>query len=144
MGCTKGYKRNWSEYNDQLVRRGELYIDLDWLEGWHRELSRMNEDKRGRPYAYPETMMDFLACVKPAFRLPWRQMEGFLRGLFRVLRRLFEGLKAPDYTTLWRRVAAKVVEVPFELEEDLVIAVDSTGVKVTNRGEWLRRRGLHG
>lgn len=144
VGCTQEYKRDWSEYNDQLVRRGELYIELDWLEGWHREVSSMNEEKRGRPYAYPETMMEFLAHVKPAFRLPWRQMEGFLRGLFRILGKLFDGLQAPDYTTLWRRVASKVVEVPLEMDGDVIIAVDSSGVKVTNRGEWLRRRGLHG
>ncbi len=144
QGCTRTYKRDWSSYNDQLVRRGELYIELDWLEGWHREVSSMNEEKRGRPYAYPETMMEFLAHVKPAFRLPWRQMEGFLRGLFRILGKLFDGLQAPDYTTLWRRVAAKVVEVPLEMDGDVIIAVDSSGVKVTNRGEWLRRRGLHG
>ncbi len=144
MGCTQGYKRDWASYNDQLGRRGELYIELDWLEGWHREVSSMNEEKRGRPYEYPETMMEFLAHVKPAFRLPWRQMEGFLRGLFKVLGKLFDGLRAPDYTTLWRRVASKVVEAPVELDGDLVIAVDSSRVKVTNRGEWLRRRGLHG
>jgi IS5 family transposase len=144
MGCTQGYKRNWSEYNDHLVRRGEIYIDLAWLEGWQAEVQAMNEGKRGRPFDYPETMMEFLACVRQVFRLPWRQMEGFLRGLFRVLRSLHDHLRAADYTTLWRRVAAKVVEVPVQLEEDVIIAVDSSGVKVTNRGEWLRRRGLLG
>jgi len=25
-------KRNWKEYNEQLVRRGEIYISLDFME----------------------------------------------------------------------------------------------------------------
>ncbi|MHC1583458.1 MAG: IS5/IS1182 family transposase, partial [Methanosarcinales archaeon] len=35
-------KRNWKEYNEKLVRRGELYISLDFLENWDEELNRMN------------------------------------------------------------------------------------------------------
>jgi len=29
---------------------------------------------------------------------------------------------------------------PEELPDDFVIILDSTGVKVTNRGEWLRKK----
>ncbi|HEX17540.1 MAG TPA: IS5/IS1182 family transposase, partial [Thermoplasmatales archaeon] len=27
-------RRNWKEYNDKLVRRGEVYISLDFLDSW--------------------------------------------------------------------------------------------------------------
>jgi hypothetical protein len=36
------HERNWKEYNEQLVRRGEIYISLDFDE--------MNYKKRGRPH----------------------------------------------------------------------------------------------
>ena len=38
-------KRNWKEYNESLVRRGELLFDTDFLSGWSRELGKL---KRGR------------------------------------------------------------------------------------------------
>jgi len=36
-------KRNWKEYNEKFVRRGKLYIFLDFLENWDEELNRRNE-----------------------------------------------------------------------------------------------------
>ncbi|MEM2259201.1 MAG: IS5/IS1182 family transposase, partial [Candidatus Thermoplasmatota archaeon] len=35
-------ERNWKEYNEQLVRRGEFYISLDFMETWDEELEEMN------------------------------------------------------------------------------------------------------
>lgn len=29
-------KRDWREYNERLVRRGELYLSLDFLERWDK------------------------------------------------------------------------------------------------------------
>ncbi|MEM2259048.1 MAG: hypothetical protein QXE46_04050 [Candidatus Thermoplasmatota archaeon] len=43
-------ERNWKEYNEQLVRRGEFYISLDFMETWDEELEEMNYKKRGRPF----------------------------------------------------------------------------------------------
>jgi hypothetical protein len=57
-------------------------------------------------------------------------------------------LIVPDYTTMWWRVTRIKVELdPKVNTSDVVIAVDSTGVKVSNRGEWIRdkwkaRRGF--
>ncbi len=47
-------KRNWKEYNEKLVKRGELYLSLEFLETWRTELEKMNADKIGRPFSYPE------------------------------------------------------------------------------------------
>jgi transposase len=50
-------------------------------------------------------------------------------------------LKVPDYTTMWWRVARVKIQLNPDIdpERDVVtIAVDSTGIKVTNRGEWIR------
>src|SRR5215510_10159403 len=50
----------------------------------------------------------------------------------------------PDYTTINRRInkldiAIKDNKRSKEFEDDyLIIAVDSTGIKVTNRGQWIR------
>ena len=33
-------KRNWEEYNERAVRRGEVYISLDFLDSWDDELAK--------------------------------------------------------------------------------------------------------
>jgi len=129
--------RNWKTYNDQLVKRGELLISLDFLENWDLELERMNSGKRGRAFIYPECFVKFLAPIRVFFGLPYRQEEGFVRALAKLL----PGLMVPDYTTIYRRVSKFVPE--FEesvsnLGEEIVIALDSTGIKVGERGEWVR------
>jgi hypothetical protein len=52
-------KRNWREYNEKLVRRGEILLDLDFLRSWNQELEDMNKDKAGRPYEYPVSYIRF-------------------------------------------------------------------------------------
>ena len=127
--------RNWKEYNDKLVRRGELYISLDFLKGWDRELDEMNRNKIGRPFIYPENFMYFLAFIHIAF-LPFRQIEGFLRKLSEFIPKI----KSADYSTICKRLKRLDVNLPENLGGDIVVAVDSSGMKVTNRGEWIRNK----
>lgn len=127
--------RDWPEYNAQLVRRGEFYLDLSCVKNWNRELREMNRKKTGSPYKYPNTFMTFASIIYSFFRLPYRQLEGFLRQLS-----TYEpGLVAADYTTLHKRISKQSlgIEIP---ETDAVVAVDSTGIKVTNRGDWMREK----
>lgn len=122
--------------NEGLVRRGELYLDVAWVDAWDDELRRMNEGKAGRPYGYPESLMVFLRAFRSVLDAPLRQLEGFLRSLGRVA----PTVRAADYTTIWRRLAR--MEAPSLVlppgDGPFVVAVDSTGIKVTDRGEWMR------
>jgi len=131
--------RDWSIYNERLVRRGEFYLSLDFLEQWDELLTRMNTGKRGRPYQYPEPFIEWMACIHIFLQMPYRQMEGFTRKLAAFI----PDLTAADYTTLFRRIKCldlSVKVMPETLAEDVIIAVDSTGIKVTNRGEWMREK----
>jgi hypothetical protein len=128
--------RDWSKYNETLVLRGDFYLDFGFLESWNEELSLMNEGKRGRPFLYPEGFVLFSGAFYEFFHLPFRQLEGVLRKLSKYV----PGLKAADYTTLWHRINSLVLTVPCYSREPLVVAVDSTGLKVTNRGDWLRKK----
>jgi len=47
----------------------------------------------------------------------------------------------PDYSTIDRRVNRLDVKLDEEdYGDDLIIAVDASGIKVSNRGEWIRRK----
>jgi len=126
-------KRNWPIYNEQLVKRGEFYLSLDFLDKNQGELMKMNRDKRGRPYAYTDSFIMFTAFLKTAFGLEYRQTEGVLRALSKY----FPGIRAADYTTLWVRFSKIKFELPEALDDpQRVVAFDGTGVKASNRSEW--------
>jgi hypothetical protein len=73
------------------------------------------------------------------FSPPYRQLEGLARGLGRLI-----SISAPDYSTLSLRILKLELDPDLGYEpregEEVVIAVDGTGIKVTNRAEWLRRK----
>lgn len=134
-------KRNWREYNEKLVKRGEMYISLDFLESWRKELESMNEEKVGAPYHYPESLMTFLGFAYIIFRISYRALEGFLRKLKEYIPQI---PAVPDYSQIWRRVRKTLLDVEDTLlshkDEEVVISLDSSGVKVSNRGEWMREK----
>jgi hypothetical protein len=96
----------------------------------------MNEGKEGARYHYPSSLiLLLLATVHTYLLLPYRQLEGFLRMMSNLIERLKE--IPPDYTTMWWRVTRVKVELDpkVDSEKGVVIAIDSTGIKVANRGE---------
>jgi hypothetical protein len=131
-------KINWSEYNESLVKRGEMLFDSGFLQNWRAELKKMNKGKEGPHYRYPNSLISLLATVH-AYLLPYRQLEGFLRVMSVHIKRLHEIV--PDFTTIWWRVIRTQINLDPKTNpegEGIVMAVDSTGIKVTNRGEWMR------
>ena len=46
----------------------------------------------------------------------------------------------PNYSTINRRVNTLDIEINEHVGNDIVIALDSTGIKVSNRGEWIGHR----
>ena len=127
--------RNWPEYNEKLVKRGWFYLSTDFVKNWDKELKKMNKRKNGRPYRYPETFIQFSGLAYSFLHLPYRQLEGFLRALSGFV----PGLRSADYTTLWQRISNLELNIPIP-DNDIVVAVDSTGMKVTNRGDWMREK----
>jgi hypothetical protein len=124
---------HWSSYNESLVRRGQVVMDFDIIDGWQEELERMNQGKIGEPYHYPESFVQLLGYMRAYFHLPFRQTEGVVKA--------HAGNKVPsipDYSTISRRVNKLDIKVNERLSNNIVIALDSTGIKVSNRGEWIR------
>jgi hypothetical protein len=123
---------NWHNYNESLVRRGEIILDFDVIDSWDNELDNMNDGKEGACYRYPNSFVQLLGYMRAYFHLPYRQTEGVVR--------VYTGSKVrsiPDYSTINRRVNKLDIRINKRIGNDIVIVLDSTGIKVTNRGEWL-------
>jgi Transposase DDE domain len=89
----------WSEYNQSLVRRGEILLGFDVIENWHQELQEMNKGKVGEPFHYPNTFLLLLGYAKAYFHLPYRQTEGIVKAHAES-----KLPSIPDYTTISRRI----------------------------------------
>ena len=76
---------DWNRVDERLIRRGELLLSLDFLEGYECELRCMNRGKVGRPYMLTERYVDFLSVARYLFCFPYRQLEGFTRALNRLV-----------------------------------------------------------
>jgi hypothetical protein len=126
----------WPSYKESLVRRGEVMVDFDVIDGWEEELEKMNKGKIGEPYHYPDSFVTLLGYMRAYFHLPYRQTEGVVKG---HARRKVPSI--PDYSTLCRRINKLDIRIKEESigNDIIIIAVDSTGIKVANRGgEWMR------
>ena len=115
-----------------MVRRGEVVLDFDVIKNWNSELNKMNDGKEGASYRYPDSFVQLLGYMRVYFHLPYRQTEGVVRA--------HAGDKTqsiPDYSTINRRVNKLNIKINERIGNDIIIVLDSTGIKVTNRGEWL-------
>jgi transposase len=127
---------HWPSYNQSLVRRGEILFSYDFLDSWDSELERMNKNKEGKPYIYPDSFILAIGCIRYYFHLPYRQTEGIIKVAGR--RSL---PNHPCYEQICKRINKLNIydsDGKINESEDVTIAIDSTGIKVTNRGQWLR------
>ena len=132
---------NWNKYNESLVKRGEVLLDFDVIDNWPTELEKMNQGKEGRKFVYPDSFIKLLGYMRAYFHLPYRQTEGVVREhASNTLPSI------PDYSNINRRINRLDIKIDDDAnksslhDDHFVIAVDSTGIKVTNRGEWIRHK----
>lgn len=128
-------KRDWPECNERLVVRGEFLLDFDSVrKGWRNELERMNRNKTGRPFEFPNSLIE-LQAVWHAKSTPYRMIEG-------VTRKVCELAQIPNYnhySTVNRRVNR--LDLKLELPKGgkkLRLFCDGTGLQVVEGGEYLR------
>ena len=134
---------NWNKYNESLVKRGEVLLDFDVIDNWDNELEEMNKDKEGRKFVYPDSFIKLLGYMRAYFHLPYRQTEGVVREhASNTLPSI------PDYSNISRRINRLNIKIndddyyksSLQYDDYFVIAIDSTGIKVSNRGEWIRHK----
>ena len=58
---------DWLSYNESLVRRGQVFLDFDVIDGWYDELEKMNEGKIGEAYDYPDSFIQTTRLYESVF-----------------------------------------------------------------------------
>ena len=92
----------------------------------------MNHGKVGEPYDYPDSFIQLLGYMRAYFHLPYRQTEGVV-----ISHASTKVPGIPHYSTISRRINKLEIKIN---ENNIVIVLDSTGIKVANRGEWMQHK----
>jgi len=125
-------KRNHKEYQDKLLKRYEVYLDLEWVDSWGDELIEMNKGKKGAPFEYPNSMIEYQSLFVEKFST---------RGAEAITRKL-EGYnlipKCNDHATIHRRILK--MDLKFVTPKGVKIheGSDGSGFKMTNSGEYFQ------
>jgi hypothetical protein len=125
---------NWSQYNASLKNRASLTIwfDDNVKDNWLYK----GAQKPGGKKIYGDRAIEFCLTIRSLFRLPYRQTEAMVCSLMQLMSLQ---LPVPCYTQFNRRT--KHIDIKLKTgNNDIHIAVDSTGLKVYGEGEWKVRK----
>lgn len=93
----------------------------------------MNRNKKGRRFLYPDSFMKTLGHVRAYFGLGCGQTEGLI-GTYHDIPAM------PNHTVIHKRINKLKIQLDRPPASNVEMAVDSSGIKLTNRGEWIVRR----
>lgn len=128
---------NWPAYNQALVNRGDItiYFSEEVLDNWYSD----SPAQRGAQEVYSDLCIETLLMLKVVFKLGYRQTQGFAGSLLKLMG--LGDLHVPSYTQLCRRAATiDVAAYQIPSKGSIVIAIDSTGLKIYGEGEWKVRK----
>ena len=123
---------NWAAYDTALRRRGDLtlWVTPEAIAAWTPPAT----GRRGRPSRYSDLAIEAGLMLRLAFGRPWRQTEGLLGSLMRLLGL---DLPVPDHTTFSRRSAdLKVASALARTDGSVTVVIDSAGPNAFRKGAW--------
>ncbi len=129
--------RNWSEYNEALIKRGSvtLWLVEEVIEEW---LTHQKSGKPGASDYYSETAIECMLKLEAIYDLGLRGSQGLMQSIFALMG---VELAVPHYTTLSRRRKRLAVSLGVKASKKAVhLVVDATGVKLYGEGEWKVRQ----
>jgi hypothetical protein len=110
------------------------------MDGWDYELEKMNQNKMGKPFTFPNSFILAIGYIRYSFQLPYRQTEGIINATGKSL----PG-NSPSYGHICKKINKLNIDIKREeIGEDdddyVIVSIDSTGIKVTNRGQWMTEK----
>lgn len=126
--------RDWKTYNAKLVKRGEFYINPIFLDSWLSETADMNIGKVGQPFLYPNSLIEFLGILHVKC-FDFRALQGIVHALSNRL---------GNFPVIsWSQIRRRILKLPLEFKaksDELIVGIDGSGEKVSNRGDWIRKQ----
>lgn len=133
--------RSWHDYNESLIERGRILMDIGFLKSQSNEIKKMNDGKVGAPFEYSHTYIQFLAFLKIGFRIAYRTVQGIVRGLSDYIR-----IEEMHFTHLRRRILKiKPSVTSVNIDDDdkpITLVVDASGLTLTKKGDYIEQRWI--
>jgi len=129
---------NQKQEADKYTKEVLLYFSFDFLKTWNKEIEQLNENKQGRRFQFPKSLIEFCGKIKFVFRIGWRQVKGILLSLS-------EWISIPNVPSK-SQINNRFNLLDFEMEETIIknkyqnIALDSSGLKLRFSGQWVREK----
>ena len=101
----------------------------------------MNENKKGEKYKFPDSFILIISHIRVYLHLPYRQTkEGIIKPTVGKGIPKYKQPSSPSYSHRYVGEQTKLdIDINSSIDDDVVIiAADSTGIKVTNRGQWIQ------
>ena len=132
--------KSWHDYNESLIERGRILIDVGFIKSAAKEIKKMNKDKVGAPFQYPDSYIQFLAFLKVGFKIPYRTVQGIVRGLSEYIR-----IEEMHFTHMRRRILKiepTVGDLDFEDGEPITLILDATGLTISKKGDYIEEKWI--
>src|SRR6185437_8311812 len=100
----------------------------------------MNENKKGKRYKFPDSFILIISHIRLYLHLPYRQIEGLIKATIGKSIPEDKQPAAPSDSQTCRRTNKLEIDINSSIDDNdvVIIAADSTGIKVTNRGQWMQ------
>jgi DDE family transposase len=135
--------KSWHDYNESLIERGRILMDIGFLGSSKGEIKKMNGGKVGAPFEYSHTYIQFLAFPKTGFKIAYRTVQGIVRGLSDYIR-----IKEMHFTHIRRRILKikpSVGNVNLDNDDDsmpITLIVDASGLTITKKGDYIEQKWI--
>ena len=132
--------KSWHDYDESLIERGRVLMDIGFLRSWNKEIKKMNKGKVGAPFEYSHSYIHFLAFLKIGFKIAYRTVQGIVRGLSNYIK-----IEELHFTHIRRRILkikpSSVGNLGFKEEEKhnkpIILIVDASGLTISKKGDYI-------
>jgi hypothetical protein len=140
--------KSWHDYNESLIERGRVLMDVGFLKSWNKEIVKMNKGKVGAPFEYSNSYIHFLAFIKTGFKIAYRTVQGIVGGLSEYIK-----IEEMHFTHIRRRIQnirPSVENLGFEEEHNdddnsdklMTLIVDASGLTISKKGDYIEEKWI--
>src|SRR2546421_8179608 len=139
--------KSWHDYNESLIERGRILMDISFLGSSKKEIKNMNKGKVGAAFEYSHTYIQFLAFLKIGFKIAYSTVQGIIRGLSDYIK-----IEEMHFTQIRRRilkVKPSVGNLNLDNDNDddddnkpITLIVDASGLTITKKGDYIEEKWI--